>query len=231
MDGQLIPAVTLKRLPRYHRYLRELICVGERRINSAALSRMMGVSASQIRQDFSYFGGFGQQGYGYNVKYVYGKICELLGVTDMFTAVVVGMDNLGRAFADDKIFEKHGVELRALFDASPDIIGSEIAGFTVLCAADMESYCRDNKIDIAVLTVPRRDAVDYVKRLCSAGVAGIWNFTDCEIKVGVDIPKTKTAVHTLHLSDMFLNLCYDVKQIKAAEKAENKEMKGGGSLI
>ena len=126
-----VSVAVIRRLPRYHRYLGDLIREGKLRISSAELSRIMGVTASQIRQDFNCFGGFGQQGYGYNVKYLHGKIGELLGMKEGYRAVIVGAGNLGRAFASTHMFERRGVTIVALFDNDPDVIGTELNGIRV----------------------------------------------------------------------------------------------------
>ena len=178
---------TIKRLPRYFRYLRELRQNNIFRISSLELSKMMNVTASQIRQDLNCFGGFGQQGYGYNVDYLYRNISEILGVTGSYNAVIIGAGNLGRALAQSPIFEKRGVNLIAIFDSSAAAIGSRVGDFTILDVKTLEDFCSRNHIDIAVLTVPRDAAKATAERLKSAGIRGIWNFTNVELELDSDM--------------------------------------------
>ena len=200
------PAV-IKRLPRYHRYLGDLIADGRLRISSAELSKIMNVTASQIRQDLKCFGGFGQQGYGYNIKYLYGKISELLGVTQGFKAVIVGAGNLGRALAATHMFERRGVSRLALFDVDEKLVGTEIYGIKVYHIDELYDFCQENKVDIGVLTVPKDAAYHVAKTLSSAGVRGIWNFANMELS----LEDTSVVVENIHLGDSLMTLCYEVK--------------------
>ena len=203
-----VSSAVIKRLPRYHRYLGDLLREGKYRISSAELSKMMNVTASQIRQDLNCFGGFGQQGYGYNVKYLHGKISELLGVTQGFRAVIVGAGNLGRALAATHMFERRGVTRLALFDSSPDIIGSEIYGLPVYSVDSLADFCRENDVNIGVLTVPKEAAYDVAVTMADAGVKGIWNFANMELK----LPEHKDViVENIHLGDSLMTLCYEIK--------------------
>jgi len=197
------PAV-IKRLPRYYRYLRELIRQDKLRISSSELSRMMNVTASQIRQDFNCFGGFGQQGYGYNVKYLYVKISEILGVNRRFSAIIVGTGNLGRALVRNPMFAKRGVRPMAMFDVDPDVIGTTVADLPVLSMDSLEAYLAENPTDIAVMTMPKECAVEVADRLARAGVAGLWNFTGREL----DLHEFGTQVENVHLGDSLMTLCY-----------------------
>ena len=200
------PAV-IKRLPRYHRYLGDLLADGRLRISSAELSKIMNVTASQIRQDLNCFGGFGQQGYGYNVKYLHAKISELLGVTDGYRAVIVGAGNLGRALAATHMFERRGVERLALFDIDPDVVGTEIYGLPVYHIDELESYAREHKVSIGVLTVPKEAAEDAAMRLVRAGAHGLWNFANMELKVSAP----DVIVENVHMGDSLMTLCYAIK--------------------
>ena len=202
-----VPSAVIRRLPRYHRYLGELLREGILRISSAELSKIMNVTASQIRQDLNCFGGFGQQGYGYNVKYLYSKISELLGVHEGYRAIIVGAGNLGRALAATHMFERRGVLRLAMFDVNPDIIGKEIYGVPVYNVSTLGAYCDEEKIDIAVLTVPKEAAVEVAKTVAEAGVKGIWNFANMELK----LPEYDVAVENIHLGDSLMTLCYDIK--------------------
>ena len=151
-----VPDVVIKRLPRYYRYLGELLNQDIKRISSNALSEKMNVTASQIRQDFNYFGGFGQQGYGYNVEYLYGEIGDILGLNDGDTMVIIGAGNLGKALASHDTFEKRGFKLVGIFDNNPDVIGTVINGREVMDVDCMEEFISRNRVDIGVITVPRR---------------------------------------------------------------------------
>jgi redox-sensing transcriptional repressor len=210
------PAV-VKRLPKYFRYLRQLIREGRTRVSSAELSKMMNFTASQIRQDLNCFGGFGQQGYGYNIKYLYGKISELLGVTQGFKAVIVGAGNLGRALAATHMFERRGVERVALFDVNEEIVGTEIYGIKVYHTDELFEFCQRHKVDIGVLTVPKDAAYHVARTMASAGVKGIWNFANMELS----LEDKSVIVENIHLGDSLMTLCYEIKD--AREKAETKD--------
>lgn len=198
---------TIKRLPRYFRYLRELRQNNIFRISSLELSKMMNVTASQIRQDLNCFGGFGQQGYGYNVDYLYRNISEILGVTGSYNAVIIGAGNLGRALSQSPIFEKRGVNLIAIFDSSAAAIGSRVGDFTILDVKTLEDFCSRNHIDIAVLTVPRDAAKATAERLKSAGIRGIWNFTNVELELDSDM-----MAESVHMGDSLMLLTYRISQ-------------------
>lgn len=202
-----VPAAVIKRLPRYHRCLSDLIREGRMRISSKELSEIMEVTASQIRQDLNCFGGFGQQGYGYNVKYLHAKISELLGVTDGYRAVIVGAGNLGRALAATHMFERRGVLRLALFDVNPKVVGTEICGIPVYHTDELEEFTRANAVEIAVLTVPKEAAYSVTEKLLRAGVRGLWNFANMELKV--DDPDV--IVENVHMGDSLMTLCYAIK--------------------
>ena len=165
-----VPAVVVKRLPRYYRYLGELIKQDVKRISSNALSIKMNVTASQIRQDFNYFGGFGQQGYGYNVEYLYNEIGEILGLNDGDTTVIVGAGNLGRAIASHGAFEKRGFKLVGIFDNNEKVIGTVINGIEVMSVDKLEDFLAKNRVDIGILTVPKAAVVETAERLVKCGV-------------------------------------------------------------
>ena len=203
-----VSSAVIKRLPRYHRYLGDLLREGKFRISSAELSRMMNVTASQIRQDLNCFGGFGQQGYGYNVKYLHSKISELLGVNNGFSAVIVGAGNLGRALAATHMFERRGVSRLALFDTNPELIGGDIYGIPVYSVETLADFCRENRVNIGVLTVPKEAAYEVAVTMAEAGVAGIWNFANMELK----LPEhSHVIVENIHLGDSLMTLCYEIK--------------------
>ncbi len=202
-----VPDAVIKRLPRYHRYLGELLADGRLRISSAELSKIMNVTASQIRQDLNCFGGFGQQGYGYNIKYLYGKISELLGVTQGYTAVICGAGNLGRALAATRMFGRRGVTRLALFDIDESIIGTEIYGIKVYHIDELYDFCQKEKVAIGVLTVPKEAAYSVAMTMARAGVKGIWNFANTEL----EIDALPVAVENIHLGDSLMRLCYEIK--------------------
>ena len=202
-----VSSAVIKRLPRYHRYLGELLREGKLRISSAELSRLMNVTASQIRQDLNCFGGFGQQGYGSNVKYLYGKISELLGVNEGYSAVIVGAGNLGKALAATHMFERRGVERVAMFDVDPTVVGTEICGIHVYHVDELLDYCKKERVTIGVLTVPKEAAYDVSITMVKAGVRGIWNFANMELKINAP----GVIVENIHLGDSLMKLCYELK--------------------
>ena len=214
-----VPTAVIKRLPRYHRYLGDLLSEGRMRISSTELSKLMNVTASQIRQDLNCFGGFGQQGYGYNIKYLYGKISELLGGNEGYTAVIVGAGNLGRALAATRMFARRGVERLALFDVNEAIIGTEIYGIKVYSIDDLFEFCKNERVAIGVLTVPREAALSIAETLVSAGVRGIWNFANIELKVS----DPEVIVENIHLGDSLMTLCYEIKTRAEGGAGENNE--------
>lgn len=202
-----VPAVVIKRLPRYYRYLGELLKQGITRISSNALSEKMDVTASQIRQDFNYFGGFGQQGYGYNVEYLYKEIGDILGLNDGDTTIIIGAGNLGRALANHNSFAKRGFKLVGIFDVDRRIIGSSINGTEVMAMEDLEDFLSNNRVDIAILTVPKHAVQPCAEKLVECGIKGILNFSYVELK------NTKNVVvENVHLSDSLMTLAYRLKQ-------------------
>ena len=205
VNGSKVSNAVIKRLPRYFRYLRELRQNNIFRISSQELSKMMNVTASQIRQDLNCFGGFGQQGYGYNVDFLYKNISDILGVTRSYNAIIIGAGNLGRALAASPIFEKRGVNLKAVFDNSAAMIGAKTSGFTVLDIKTLEEYCENNRIDIAVLTVPRDVAKDTAERIKSVGIRGIWNFTNVELELDSGM-----MAESVHMGDSLMTLTYRI---------------------
>ena len=203
-----VPSAVIRRLPRYHRFLGELLRHGQTRISSAALSELMGVTASQIRQDLNCFGGFGQQGYGYNVEYLYEQIGELLGMGDGFTAIIMGAGNLGRALVSSHMFERRGVTRLAMFDVDEAVIGKSFGGVPVLSLDELEAFAADHKIDIGVLTTPKDAAEGVAKRLAALGIRGIWNFSNMELTLP-DHPDT--VIENMYMGDSLMLLCYAMK--------------------
>ena len=199
------PAV-VKRLPRYFRYLRVLIREGKTRVSSAELSKMMNVTASQIRQDLNCFGGFGQQGYGYNVNFLYTKICEILGVGCGFRALVIGAGNLGSALVRSSMFEKRGVDVVAMVDVRENIIGKTIGDVTVYKMDDLEELCEKFEVDIVILTLPKENATSAAQKLLKTNIKGIWNFTGKELDLG----DSHIVVENEHIGDSLMTLCYEI---------------------
>ena len=202
-----VPAVVIKRLPRYYRYLSELLKLDIKRISSGDLSKKMNVTASQIRQDFNYFGGFGQQGYGYNVEYLYNAIGEILGLNNENRAIIVGAGNLGRALANHDAFERRGFKIIALFDINPDVCGKEVNGKKVLPLEELEGFIAENSINIGILTVPSSFVKETADRLVKAGIRGMLNFGYTELEADFGVP-----VENVHLSDALMTLSYKLKR-------------------
>lgn len=211
-----ISSAVIRRLPRYFRYLRELIRNNIMRISSKDLAEKMNVTASLIRQDLNCFGGFGQQGYGYNVKYLYNEISNILGVDKHYSAVIIGMGNLGHALANNPLFEKRNVAIKGLFDVSENVIGKKVGELTVMDMANVTDFCRENKIDIAVLTLPKPEAPSAAKILAKAGVRGFWNFSNMELS----LPDFNVKIENIHLGDTLMTLCYEL----AKEDNEKSEL-------
>lgn len=207
------PAV-IRRLPRYFRYLRELIRQGKLRISSGELSRLMGVTASQIRQDLNCFGGFGQQGYGYNVNFLYENICELLGVDAGLQAIIIGAGDLGRALVRAPMFEKRGVNIVSMFDVDPALIGRTVGGVLIRNMTELERFCSEISVDMAVLTLPKDRAAEEAERLVACGIRGLWNFTGKEL----EFEDSKVAVENVHLGDSLMILNY-----KLCENTDDKD--------
>ena len=202
-----VPAVVVKRLPRYYRYLGELLKQDIKRISSNALSQKMNVTASQIRQDFNYFGGFGQQGYGYNVEHLYNEIGDILGLHDGDTTVIIGAGNLGRAIANHNTFEKRGFRLVGIFDVDKNVIGKVINGVEVMDMSHLEKFMENNRVDIGILTLPKKAVNEAAERLVKSGVRGLLNFSYTELSFDKNV-----AVENVHLSDPLMTLSYKMKQ-------------------
>ncbi|MBQ8816019.1 MAG: redox-sensing transcriptional repressor Rex [Lachnospiraceae bacterium] len=202
MEKQISQAV-IARLPRYFRYLGDLKDKGVERISSQELSSLMKVTASQIRQDFNNFGGFGQQGYGYNVEYLYGEISKILGLTEKHHLIIIGAGNLGQAIANYMNFEKRGFIFKGIFDANPALHGKQIRDMVIQPMDNMESFIKENDIDIAVLTIPKTGAVEVANRLVKNNIKAIWNFAHVDLNVPKDIQ-----VENVHLSESLMKLSY-----------------------
>ena len=202
-----ISQAVIARLPRYFRYLGDLKDQGVERISSQELSKLMKVTASQIRQDFNNFGGFGQQGYGYNVAYLYGEISKILGLTEVHNLIIIGAGNLGQAIANYSNFEKRGFIFKGIFDQNPDLYGKQIRNMVVRSMEEMEQFIKDNAIDIAVLTIPKNGAVAVAEKLVKCDIKAIWNFAH----VDLNVPK-HIQVENVHLSESLMKLSYKLSK-------------------
>lgn len=198
----------IRRLPRYLRKLDELKSSGVSRISSFNLGTQLGLSPSQIRQDFSCFGEFGQQGYGYNVSALRDEIASILGMDRGFKAILVGVGNIGHALMDNFCFSEWGFTLSAAFDIDPSIVGTTTNGVTVRHMDELLDFLHVHAIDVAVLTVPKEAAAAVAKLLCDNGINAIWNFTNVELTE----PNSPTIVENIHFSDSLLSLGYYVAE-------------------
>ena len=201
--ARTISRAVIRRMPRYYRYLSDLAEQGTERISSKELSRLMHVTASQIRQDLNNFGEFGQQGYGYNVGYLRDEIGKILGLDRTHKIIIIGAGNLGQALANYVRFEKRGFMIVGLFDVNPALKGTDVRGIPVYMMDELESYIRANDIQIAVLTLPRSQAPAAAKRVVDAGIEAIWNFAP----VDLDVPEN-VLVENVHLSESMMRLTY-----------------------
>lgn len=211
MKKENVSIPVVRRLPRYYRYLSELLKNQISKTSSCELSAKMGLTASQIRQDFNCFGGFGQQGYGYNVELLHDEIAAILGLTDLKNIVIVGAGNLGSALAKHIDFENRGFNLTGIFDVDPNIIGKKISGREVKDYAQIADCFAKNPPNVAVLTVPREVAKQTAEHLVALGVKGFWNFSNAEISIpGVYF-------ENVHLGDSLMTLSYRISNQKQGE--------------
>lgn len=207
MSSKKISTAVIKRLPRYYRYLGELLENEVVRISSKELSQRMGVTASQIRQDLNNFGGFGQQGYGYNVEYLYSEIAKILGLENHYSVIIIGSGNLGQALANYTDFEKRGFVVKGLFDVNPRMVGISVRGIEVQDMDTMKEFVKENGIDIAVLTVPKTKAPAIANDLSEVGIKGIWNFAPVDLALN----DSHVVVENVHLSESLMTLSYRIK--------------------
>ena len=207
MADKEISQAVISRLPRYFRYLGDLKEKGVERISSQELSDIMKVTASQIRQDFNNFGGFGQQGYGYNVGYLYDEISTILGIDKEHSLVIIGAGHLGKAIAGYTNFTRRGFVFKGAFDCNPDLFGTKIRDVEVRPIDEVEDFVKNNKIEIAVLTIPKDQAVPMAHRLCECGIKAIWNFAHVDLEVPDYI-----VVENVHLSDSLMKLSYNINR-------------------
>lgn len=221
MEEREISKAVITRLPRYYRYLGELLESGVERISSNELSIRMKVTASQIRQDLNNFGGFGQQGYGYNVKYLYTEIGKILGIDRQHNLIVIGAGNLGQAIANYANFEKRGFLIKGMFDINPRLIGLVVRGIEIRNLDDLEQFVKENNVRMAALTIPKTKAPEIADRLVSAGIKAIWNFAHVDLNVPDDV-----VVENVHLSESLMRLSYRVCSLQDKEARDTgKRMK------
>lgn len=207
MAEKNISMAVIRRLPKYHRYLGDLLDRDVQRISSKELSEIIGFTASQIRQDLNNFGGFGQQGYGYNVEALHNEIGNILGLNKVYNAVLIGAGNLGQAIANYAGFRKAGFKIKALFDANPRMIGLKIRDFEVLDSENIETFVEEKNIDIAILCIPKHGAQDVVDRLVKSGIKGIWNFAPIDLEVPNGV-----IVENVNLTESLFTLSYLMKE-------------------
>ena len=213
MDNKEISQAVIGRLPRYFRYLGELKDDGIERISSQELSAIMKVTASQIRQDFNNFGGFGQQGYGYKVEYLYEEIGKILGLHKTHNLIIIGAGNLGQALANYMNFERRGFLFRGIFDNNPALFGKKIRDLEVRPMEELETFVKENEIDIAVLTIPKASALEVAERLARQDIKGIWNFAHIDL----NLPK-EIQVENVHLSDSLMKLTYNINRYETEKE-------------
>ena len=217
MDAKEISKAVIKRLPRYYRYLGELMEEKVERISSNDLSKKMHVTASQIRQDLNNFGGFGQQGYGYNVEYLYTEIGKILGLDTIHPMIILGAGNLGQALANYGDFEKRGFRLVGIFDINPVLEGISVRGIEIRMINSLPEFIRENQVEIAILTLPKNKAKEMAKVLIDNGIKAIWNFAHTDLDAPEDV-----IVENVHLSESLMALSYNLSQYRNKHK-ENKE--------
>jgi redox-sensing transcriptional repressor len=196
-----ISMAVIKRLPKYHRYLSDLMKNDVDRISSKELGEKIGFTASQIRQDLNCFGDFGQQGYGYNVSELYSQICNILGLTKLYRTVLIGAGNIGQAIANYTRFDKLGFGMKAIFDINPKLIGIKIRDIEISDIDYLADYLKENAVDIGIICVPSNNAQKVCNILVENGVKGIWNFAPVDLVVPEDV-----RVENVHLSDSLLTL-------------------------
>ncbi len=199
----------IRRLPRYYRFLGELKSQGFTRISSKALADRMGLTASQIRQDLNCFGGFGQQGYGYNIDMLEEQIAEILGIPNKYGCVIIGAGNLGRAIATHMNFEERGFHLAAIFDKNESLAGRLVAGLPIRHISGLDDFCKNEKPTVAMLCVPQEAAESIGDQLVGLGIKGIWNFSHHDFG-----EMDGVAIENVHLGDSMMTLCYRVSQLK-----------------
>ncbi len=213
IEKEQISIAVIKRLPRYYRYLGDLLDNGITRISSNELSRRMDVTASQIRQDLNKFGCFGQRGYGYNVELLYEEIKKILGLDREYSLIIIGAGNLGQALANYGNFRKRGFNFIGIFDKNPDLIGKSAGDMIIRDVEGLDGFLKENKVDIAVLSIPKTNAPKISPILVENGVKGIWNFSHIDLHTPDDV-----IVENVHLTDSVMTLSYKLSEMEYREK-------------
>lgn len=209
MEHKEISKAVIARLPRYYRYLGELKDEKVERVSSMELSELMHVTASQIRQDLNHFGGFGQQGYGYNVAFLYDEIGKILGLDQKHHLVLIGAGHLGQALANYVNFERRGFLIKGIFDRDEKLHGMKIRGIEVRPMEELEQFIRKHDIDIGVLTIPKNGAIEVSETLVRGGIKAIWNFAHVDLNVPDNI-----LVENVHLSESLMKISYMIDRAK-----------------
>lgn len=215
MERKEISQAVIGRLPRYYRYLGELRDEGVERISSQELSKKMHVTASQIRQDLNHFGGFGQQGYGYNVEYLYVEIAKILGLDKEHNLILIGAGNLGQALLNYNNFARRGFIFQGIFDQNPTLHGMKIKNLEVRPMEEMSEFVVNNNIDIAVLTIPKTGAIKVAEKLVECNIRAIWNFAHVDLRVPEWVQ-----VENVHLSDSLMKLSYNISRYRDRNNME-----------
>ena len=213
MKKENISDAVIRRLPRYYRQLTDLYHRGIVRTSSHSLGQEMNITASQIRQDLNNFGGFGQQGYGYNVKYLYTEIGKILGLEEDHNIIIIGAGNLGQSLANYAAFENRGFILKGIFDVNPRLQGVSIRGVPIRMMDDLKTFVQNNEIDIAVLTIPKEKAIEVANMLVENGVRAIWNFAHTDLNLPDNV-----VVENVHLSESLMQLSYNISRYKEDHK-------------
>lgn len=212
-QGKKIPDIVIKRLPVYYRFLTNLHQMGISRVSSTDLGKKMGITSSQVRQDFFNFGSFGLQGYGYDVDQLRTEIGSILGLDTMRTMIIIGAGHLGQALARHSAFEKDGFSVIGVFDINPHLIGEKIRDVEIMHVNKIAEFVASNKVDIAVITVPRTYAKEVADMVTGLGIRGIWNFTSVKLALPDNV-----AVENIHLSDSLMTLGYYMKEMENRKK-------------
>lgn len=215
MEEREISQAVIRRLPRYYRYLGELIEENVERISSNELSRRMKVTASQIRQDLNNFGGFGQQGYGYNVRFLYNEIGRILGLDHVHSMIIVGAGHLGQALANYVKFEKRGFKIIGIFDTDPRLKGCMVRGIGIQMLDELPEFLKEYKVEIATLTIPKDSALNVAELLVANGIKAIWNFAHIDLNL---VLPSDIIVENVHLSESLMRLSYNLTHAEKEQK-------------
>ena len=207
--GSTVSTSVIKRLPRYYRFLQELMNNGITRIFSRELSEKMGFTASQIRQDLNCFGGFGQQGYGYNVSELHDEIGKILGVDKGYKTILIGAGNLGRAIATHINFDARGCKLIGIFDINPQLLGVKVGNIEIMHTDSLAKFCKDNSPVVAILCIPKASAQQIADNLVKFGIKAFWNFSHCDLKPTYN----DIIVENVHLGDSLMTMVYGVNNL------------------